>query len=316
MVQIYGNLSWLHISAPESKIMLKRILGSSQKRNEILSGYLMIAPEVIGLVIFLFIPIIYAVFISLYDWNALSTKIFVGLSNYKKMIKDMTFINSVITTSKYAVFYVVPVFVLSLINAVFINALRGNWQQASRVALYFPTTVSTIVASTVWTFLFNSRNGYINEWLSYFGIGRQLFLGSVDQALFCVAVVGIWVVVGFDTVIFLSALKDVPSSYYEAAKLDGASSLQIFGRITFPLIKGTSIFILITTLISSFQVFDQIRVMTSGGPGTSTKVTVYYIFELAFEQYRFGYASTIAVTLSVIIMILTVFQLKLYKFNA
>jgi len=297
--------------------MMKRILGGKQKGNEALWGYLMIAPEVVGLIIFLFIPIVYAIFISLYDWNALGTKAFIGLQNYSKMLGDITFINSIITTVKYAVIYVLSVFVLSLGSAVFINSLRNNRiQQAGRVALYFPNTVSTIVAATVWSFIFNSRNGYINNWLSYLGINRQLFLGSVDQALFCVAVVGIWVVVGFDMIIFLSAIKDVPISYYEAAKLDGANSFQSFYWITFPLIKGTSIFILITTMISSFQAFDQIRVMTSGGPGASTKVSVYYIFELAFEQYRFGYASTIAVTFFIVIMILTVFQLKLYKFDA
>lgn len=288
----------------------------NKKKTEIITAYLMIAPEIAGLLVFVFIPILYAFYISLFDWNALGVKKFVAFENYSRMLRDATFRSSLITTIKYAVMYVIPVFLLSLGAAVLINSIRGNRrQQVARIAIFIPNTVSTIVAATIWSFLFNSRNGFINGWLEKIGIERQLFLGSREQALMCVAIVGIWVVFGYDMVIFLSALKDVPKDYYEAAKIDGANALQMFFRITFPLIKGTSIFILITTTIASFQVFDQIRVMTSGGPGKATQVTVYYVFQLAFEQYRFGYASTIAVSLALIIMLITVGQLKMYKFK-
>ena len=212
--------------------------------------------------------------------------------------------------------YVLTVYVLSLAAAVFVNSIRSNKrQQACRIGIYLPNTVSTIVAATLWTFLFNSRNGYINKILDGIGVGRQLFLGSRSQALICVAIVGIWVVFGYNMIIFLSALKDVPSEYYEAAKIDGANAVQRFFKITLPSIKGMTIFVLVTSLIASFQAFDQIRVMTSGGPGKTTEVTVYYIFQLAFEQYRFGYASTIAVSLSLIIMVVTVIQMKLLRFK-
>lgn len=286
------------------------------RKSEMIAGYLMIAPEIIGLLLFLFIPILYALYISLFDWNALGTKKFVGIDNYLKMFLDADFGNSLLVTMKYSIVYVVAIFVLSLGSAVFVNSIKKNRiQQASRIAIYIPNTISTIVAATLWSFLFNSRNGFINEWLGKIGIGRQLFLGNPKQAIYCVAMVGIWIAFGYNMIIFLSALKDVPKDYYEAAKLDGAGSVRIFFKITFPLIKGTSIFVLITTLINSFQVFDQIRVMTSGGPGKATQVTVYYIYELAFEQYRFGYASTIAVSLAVIIMLVTAGQLKMYKFE-
>lgn len=285
-------------------------------KRETIVSYLMIAPEMILMLIFIFIPIIYAFYISLFDWNALGTKVFSGIGNYLKMLNDSTFKSSVLITGKYAVIYVLAVYILSLAAAVFVNSIKGSKrQQVCRIGIYLPNTVSTIVAATLWTFLFNSRNGYINRILEGTGIGRQMFLGSGSQALICVAVVGIWVVFGYDMIIFLSALKDVPADYYEAAKIDGANAVQRFFKITFPLIKGTSVFIIITTLIASFQVFDQIRVMTSGGPGKSTEVTVYYIFQLAFEQYRFGYASAIAVSLALIIMVVTVIQLKLLKFK-
>ncbi len=286
------------------------------KRRETMTAVFMIAPEILLMLVFIFIPIVHACYISLFDWNALGAKSFVGISNYMKMLKDSTFKNSILITGKYAVIYVSAIYVLSLAAAVFVNSIKGKKrQQVCRVGIYLPNTVSTIVAATLWAFLFNSRNGYINKLLTEAGLKRQLFLGSQSQALACVAIVGIWVVFGYDMIIFLSALKDVPGDYYEAAKIDGANAVQRFFRITLPLIKGTSIFILITTLVASFQVFDQVRVMTAGGPGKATEVTVYYIFQLAFEQYRFGYASTIAVSLSLILMLVTIVQLKLLKFK-
>ena len=285
-------------------------------KHETVTAYLMIAPEVILMALFIFVPILYALYISLFDWNAFGTKIFTGISNYIDVLRDSTFWDSLLITGKYAGIYVIAVYLLSLGAAVFVHSIRGNKrQQAVRIGIYLPNTISTIVAATLWTFLFNSRNGYINKILEQLGISRQLFLGSKTQALVCVAIVGIWIVFGYNMIIFLSALKDVPADYYEAAKIDGANAVQRFFKITFPLIKGTSIFILITTDISSFQVFDQIRVMTAGGPAKSTEVTVYYVYQLAFEQYRFGYASAIAVSLALIIMIITVIQLKLLKFK-
>lgn len=285
-------------------------------KHETVTAYLMIAPEVILMALFIFVPILYALYISLFDWNAFGTKIFTGISNYIDVLRDSTFWDSLLITGKYAGIYVIAVYLLSLGAAVFVHSIRGNKrQQAVRIGIYLPNTISTIVAATLWTFLFNSRNGYINKILEQLGISRQLFLGSKTQALVCVAIVGIWIVFGYNMIIFLSALKDVPADYYEAAKIDGANAVQRFFKITFPLIKGTSIFILITTVISSFQVFDQIRVMTAGGPTKSTEVTVYYVYQLAFEQYRFGYASAIAVSLALIIMIITVIQLKLLKFK-
>ncbi len=276
----------------------------------------MVLPEIIGLLVFLFIPILYAVYISAFDWDVLSEKTFVGFQNYQNMLKDEMFFRSIWITLRYSIIYVVLVFVLSLIMAVFVQSLRNKYlQQTARIAIYLPNTISTIVAATVWIFLFEARNGYLNRWLTAVGIGRQDFLGSTSQALICVVVVGVWLVVGYDMIIFLSALKDVPESYYEAARLDGANCIQQFFKITFPLIKDTSVFIAITTIIGSFQVFDQIRVMTNGGPGGSTTVTVFYIYQLAFEKYQFGYASTIAVTLSILIMFVTLFQLKLYKID-
>lgn len=157
-------------------------MGKKHKRikRETLISYLMIAPEMILMLIFIFIPIVYAFYISLFDWNAMGTKTFVGISNYLKMMQDLTFKSSLLVTGKYALIYVLTVYVLSLAAAVFVNSIRSNKrQQACRIGIYLPNTVSTIVAATLWTFLFNSRNGYINKILDGIGVGRQLFLGSV-----------------------------------------------------------------------------------------------------------------------------------------
>ena len=198
-------------------------------KHETVTAYLMIAPEVILMALFIFVPILYALYISLFDWNAFGTKIFTGISNYIDVLRDSTFWDSLLITGKYAGIYVIAVYLLSLGAAVFVHSIRENKrQQAVRIGIYLPNTISTIVAATLWTFLFNSRNGYINKILEQLGISRQLFLGSKTQALVCVAIVGIWIVFGYNMIIFLSALKDVPADYYEAAKIDGANAVQRF----------------------------------------------------------------------------------------
>ena len=142
-----------------------------------------------------------------------------------------------------------------------------------------PFAITSVIASTLWMFLFNEKRGYLNAFLNIFGIGNQSFLGSNKQALICVIVVLLWINLGYNMILFLSAIKDIPASYNEAATIDGASKWHIFRYITFPLIKQTSIFILITTTIASFQVLDLIMVMTKGGPAKATAVSYTHLQE-------------------------------------
>ena len=279
--------------------------------QECAAAYLMLLPNILGILVFLFIPILYSAYISLHDWDALSTMKWIGLDNYVALFKDKFFGRSLVITFEYAVMYVPAVVIISLLLALLVESVHGKVQQVYRSLLFFPYTISTVVASFVFMFIFDTKGGYLNNFLMALGFSKQPFLSTPQQALGCVAAVGVWLACGYNMVLFLAALKDVPKSYYEAADIDGANAWQKFWKITLPAIKNTTVFILVVTTIASFQVFNQIKIMTSGGPGNRTLVAVYYIYKKAFEQYHFGYASAIAVVLAFIIIILTSIQLKL-----
>ncbi|MCX2455898.1 sugar ABC transporter permease [Lacticaseibacillus nasuensis] len=290
--------------------MMKRrhLLGRSK---EALTAYLMLLPDTIGLAIFIFVPMLFAVYTSFHSWNGIEPMKFIGLANYKRLIGDVDFWTSLVVTLKYSIVYIPAVYCVSLGLALLINKLRGKFELFTRMAFFLPYSISTVVAGLLWMFMYDPKSGYFNVILSKLGIPKQQFLASSSQALLSVVVVSVWLIVGYNMIIFLAALKEVPLDYYEAADLDGASAVQKFLHITLPSIKNTSLFILVVTTIGSFQVFDQIKVMTNGGPAKATEVTVFHIYNQAFTLFDFGYSSTMAVALLVIIMILSLFQFKL-----
>ena len=280
--------------------------------QEALSAYAMLLPDVVGLLVFVFIPIVYAFVVSLHSWNGLRPMVYNGGDNYRHLLGDQVFWRSLLTTVRYTVIYVPAVFIVSFAFAVLVNGIRGAKQQAFRTLLFVPFAISTVVAALAWSFLYDPMRGYINGFLSLVRIPAQPFLGAMDQALPSIAVVGIWLVIGYYMVIFLAAIKDIPQAYFEAAEIDGANPWQKLVYITFPSVRDTSLFVAIVTTIGSFQVFDQIQVMTRGGPASATNVTVYYIFRQAFEISELGYASATAFALFIIIMALTMVQLRVF----
>lgn len=281
--------------------------------GEALSAYTMLLPDVAGLLLFVFLPIVYAFVVSLHSWNGLKPWIYSGAENYRHLLGDKVFWRSLLTTVRYAVLYVPSVFLISFALAVLVNAIRGTKQQVFRTLLFVPFAISTVVAALAWSFIYDPMRGYLNGLLGVFHIPSQPFLGAMGQALPSVAVVGIWLVIGYYMVIFLAAIKDVPQTYFEAAEIDGASPWQKLVYITIPSVRDSSLFVAIVTTIGSFQVFDQIQVMTRGGPAAATNVTVYYIFRQAFEISELGYASAIAFALFIIIMALTLVQLRVFS---
>lgn len=295
-------------TGPAAKKTRYRKLGG---REEMITAYLMIAPDVLGLLVFIFIPIVYAFYISLHDWNGITEMTFAGIKNYSNLMKDNSFWQSLWVTIKYALLYVPAVFCVSLLLASLLHGLKGKRQAFFRTAFFMPYAISTVIAGLIWVFVYDPMKGYLNQFLRLFGVSSQAFLGSTTQALPSIAVVGVWLVLGYNMILFLSAIKDIPSSYYEAADIDGANSVHKFFYITLPLLKNTSMFILVMTTINSFQAFDQIKVMTNGGPANATMTTVLYIFRQAFEVNKMGYSSAIAFVLFVMIMLMTLLQMKL-----
>jgi multiple sugar transport system permease protein len=287
--------------------------GMKKKRKETLTAYAFLLPNLLGLTIFVFVPIVYAFYVSLHDWNALSPKVFIGFDNYVKMSTDQDWWNSVYKTLIFSVIYVPLLFGLSLFFAVVLNGLKQKVQSFTRTMFLLPFAITSVISAIIWMFLYDPRNGFINQVLNLLGLPTQQFLGSTSQSMISIIVVILWINIGYNMIIFLSAIKEIPTDYYEAASIDGATGWRAFKSITLPLLKETSVFILVVTTIGSFQVFDQIMVMTKGGPANSTMVSVLYIYKQAFEFLNMGYASALAVVLFLIIFVISLFQLKLYS---
>ncbi|MEK0316843.1 carbohydrate ABC transporter permease [Cohnella sp. 56] len=283
----------------------------SRARSEWLTAYGLLLPNMIGLLVFVFLPIAYAFYVSLFDWNALTPKSFAGWANYRELFGDAQWWQSVRRTLLFSVVYVPLLFMLSLLSALLLHAIRGRASGIVRTMFLMPFAITSIISAIIGMFMLDPRFGIVNALLERLGGGAQPFLASTSQALFSIIGVILWINIGYNMIIFLSAMKEIPADYYEAAAIDGARGFRAFWHITLPLLKETSTFILIVTTIGSFQSLDQILVMTQGGPMNSTEVSVLYIFKQAFELLNMGYASALSFVLFLIIFVLSLFQLRL-----
>ncbi|WP_226984164.1 carbohydrate ABC transporter permease [Halothermothrix orenii] len=264
---------------------------------------------------FIFFPIVDSFRLSFYEWSIISPeKTYLGLQNYNEMFSDWRFWNSLRNTAYYAIGYVPVGVSLSLILALLVNTkIKGR--NFFRMTYFLPAIASMSVIAIIWTFLLDPDIGIISYYLKLFGLNTYAWLRSVKWAMPAVILVGIWKNMGFNMVIFLAGLQGISDMYYEAAEIDGANKWQQFIHITLPLLKPTMTFVVIMSVITSFQVFDQVYVMTKGGPLFSTETLVQYIYHLGFENFQMGYAATIAYTLFIIIIIVTIFQLKYFKMD-
>ncbi|WP_193571445.1 carbohydrate ABC transporter permease [Paenibacillus psychroresistens] len=284
-----------------------------RKYNEWITAYLFLLPDVAGLTLFVFVPILYALYISLFDWNLLSPKVFIGFDNYAQMFKDNQWWKSLEITFIYAIIYVPLLFISSLFFAVLLSNFKGKFMNTVRTLYLMPFAITSVISAVIWIFLLDPRSGFVNKALALVGIPHQPFLGSITQALPTIILVLIWINLGYNMTIFLASIKDIPADYYEAARMDGANRWDAFRYITFPLLRGISVFILVVSTIGSFQVFDQIKVMTGGGPANATEVSVLYLYKQGFQLLNMGYTSALATMLFLIIFILSIAQLKIFS---
>ncbi len=282
-----------------------------QRRNDLIA-YAMLAPDLIGLFVFIFVPIVLALYISFFSWNALSPMQFVGLRNYFTVFRDREWWLSVGRTLQYTAFFVSFVYVGALSIALLITSLPGRVRSFFRTAVFVPFSVSLVVAGIIWMFILEEQRGFANSILRAVGIPAQNYLSNPNTALLWIAVVSSWLLVGYYTIIFVAGIGDIPRSYYEAAEIDGARPWTVFFRITLPQLRHVSVFVLVMTTIASFQVFDQIKVMTNGGPASATTVSVFYIYRQAFEYIDLGYSSALAFVLFVMVFGGSLLQLSVF----
>ncbi|GAA0800045.1 carbohydrate ABC transporter permease [Spirilliplanes yamanashiensis] len=282
------------------------------RRRDRLTGYLFIAPQLAGTVLFVLIPLGLVFWYSLHEWNVLADEFtFTGGENYAKLAADPNLPGVLRATGLFSAGLVVLNLALALFLAVLLNQkLRGT--TFFRVLFFSPVVVSLVAWTIVWQFMLQD-NGGVNGLLATVGVDGPNWLRSDGTAMISVIVVQVFKNVGLNMVLFLAALQGVPQELYEAARVDGASRWRTFWRITMPLISPTVLLTSIITVVGSLQVFAQIAILTQGGPGTSTTVLVYYLYQQAFQFHAFGYGSTLSVLLFAIVLALTVVQWQLRK---
>lgn len=282
---------------------------ASQKALVILVSVLMIS----FYSVFSIGPMIYAFVGSFANWNPIKdTFQFIQFNNYIHLFNNPLFWKSLKNTIYFVAVVVTGRVVLGFLIALGLNSIR-KYKSMMRSLYFLPVIMPIVAVALVWKWLYDPNIGFFQMILSAFGITNVKFLFDKDLALPSIMLMTIWKDVGYAVIIFLAGLMDVPQSIIEAAEIDGANKRQQLWNIIIPTLRPTLIFVIITSIISYFQAFTQIFIMTKGGPGTSTHVLLYLIYREAFQYYRFGYASAITVCLFIVIMIVTFIQFKIMK---
>jgi len=273
-------------------------------------AYLFIVAPVIAMVAFMFIPMIVSFWWSLNDYSGIQAAKFVGLSNYIQLFtNDPIFIKTLVNTTLFVLMGMGIGPTLGLLTALLLNQ-KVRFQSVFRTAYYLPVMTSLVVVSTIWVMLYN-RNGLLNSFVTGLGFPKVGWLSDPRISLVSVVIASIWQGFGFETVIFLAALQSIPRELYEAAMIDGADAFLRFWYITLPSLRHVILFVYIYGIIGSYQVFDQVFVMTSGGPVYSTSTIVHYLFT-KFMDLRLGYASAIAYVLFGILVVFSYVQWRFF----
>ena len=275
-----------------------------------LAGYLFVLPNFVGFFVFMMIPIVMGFGISLTDYDGFAQMNFVGLKNYIDMFSDEYFLVSVRNNFLYTLVTVPLTLVFSTLLAVALNAgLKGS--TLFKTMYFFPYITSMVAVGIIWTLLFNPTVGPINNFLRAVGVDSPpKWLLSTTWALWAVMIVAVWKQTGYYMVMILAGLQSIPKQLYEAAEVDGAGPVRKFFSITLPLLSPTTFMVSILAIISSFQVFDLIQIMTEGGPGRATNVLVYRIYQEGFQYMHYGYASAMAYFLFAVILVVTLVQFR------
>lgn len=272
-------------------------------------AYAMIFPAYFVFSVFILIPIGFVVYYSLTNFNLYSIPEFVGAKNYLTLLKDGDFLISVKNTLIYTAFTLFPQLAIGLLFAIMLYR-KSKLIPFFRTAFYLPNVMSMVCMSMVWLWIYDPTYGLLNTILKQFGFSTQQWLQDPKLALPCVIIMGIWKNCGYSMVIFLSGLTSIPDSLYEAASLDGAGFIKKFQYVTWPMLKPTTFFLLVTGIVNSFSVFEQINIMTSGGPLNRTTTIVHQIYRRGFLEFKMGYASAMSVVLLIFSIIVTMLVFK------
>lgn len=288
------------------------LLGRSRAllRRDDLTAYALIAPGYLIYFLFILVPVFVGFYYSFTFYPFYGEPELVGFRNYQLLVSDDVFLTSVRNTAVYTVSTVIPQMVLGLLLAVLLNgAVAGR--KTFRAMIFIPHVTSMVAASMIWLWVYDPAFGFANQALRFFGYDAVEWLQNTTTALPSLIVMGIWKALGYNMVIYLAGLQTIPTSYYEVADIDGASPIRKFFSVTVPLLKPTSFFLLVMNTIFSFRVFEQVNIMTGGGPLNATTTIVHQIYVRAFSDFRLGYASSMAMVLLVVIAAVTFLNFRL-----
>ena len=294
----------------------KDVTLASFANNDSFVAYLFILPSLIGFVVFFLYPAIGGLLISLHEWNLLRAPKFVGLENFQDLFADRRFWRSLRITLLYVVINIPIQTVLALILATIMDRFSNTLSSMVRGLMVLPWLLPPVVVGLLWLWMLDPLLGIVNVFLGYFGIDRQPFLGSPDQVIPTIAGINIWQYTGYTAILFFAGLKTIPRDLYQAASIDGANQWTQFWRITLPLLRPVMLFVLVTSIIGSFQVFDTVAITTGagptgGGPAGASSVILFYIFDKIFNRgFDMGLAAAASVALFFILIIVTLIQLR------
>jgi ABC-type sugar transport system permease subunit len=271
----------------------------------------LIAPALVGFLVFAVYPTLRGIYLSFTDFRLLSAPTWIGVDNFVELVHDQTFWSSLAVTVYFVIIAVALTLVMSIITAAVLHRVTDS--TLLRGLIILPFLISGVVAATVWSWMLDAQLGIVNVVIHAFGGDGVRFLTSREWAIPSLALIHVWKNMGYTSIIIFAGLQTIPASIYEAGRIDGASETTMFFRLTLPLLRPILALVIVLNVIGAFQVFDIVSVATKGGPANASNVLQMYIYQKAFGQFDFGYASAMSLSLFVILILITFVQMRLLR---
>jgi multiple sugar transport system permease protein len=291
----------------------KKPPGGSRRwaKHETFVAFLFILPSLIGFTLFYAVPAVRGLWISFTNWDLLREPKFIGIENYVKLLNDPEFWNALKVTVYYVLLNIPLQTILAILIAVMMSRLTKS--MIIRALIILPWLMPPVVVGLIWLWLLDPNIGIVNVALKALGLPAIAFLGLPQWAMPTIAMINIWEYVGYTALLIFAGLQSIPGSVYEAASIDGASENQMFWKVTIPLLRPVLVFVIVTSVIGSFQIFDTIAITTKGGPVNVTEVMNWYIYEQAFSRFNMGYATALSIVLFLILIFVSMIQMRLMR---
>ena len=285
---------------------------SSNAKSDERWGYLFILPQFLGFLLFIIAPVLQSLYISFFEWDFITEPTFLGVKNYTKILSS-PYTWKILGNTVYYIIGFVPLTIIFSIFLAFLMTQKLKGVSVYRTAIFLPNVTSSVADSLVWMWIFNPDMGFANAILSMIGINGPGWYASLEWAMPTVILMAVWQAAGYYMIVFMAGINGISETYYEAAKIDGANTFQCFTKITLPLLTPTIFFVLTMLLINGFQVFNEVYMLTRGGPADVTTTIVLEIYNNAFQFFKMGEAAVYSWILFIAILLVTALQFGMSK---